>query len=198
MHAIRDSNFFHICPRRLVSDDAGNAQIAVLTGMFENENYNWRSQTMPGITGLFNKFCLATATANLMTCAPGDNTFDGVFSTVSLVSDVSEFHSIYTTEDTSGECLLPSLFPSGIMSPVENTGVTTPPSSLESSFHGRWLQFGRFNFGVVISLEVDVKSEPATSIAFAYCILLLGTHLNSSTGKSWPSFGVRHQSITWK
>lgn len=58
---------------------------------------------MPGITGLFNKYCLTSATANLMTCAPGDNTFDGVFSAVSLVSDVSEFHSIYTTDTTSGK-----------------------------------------------------------------------------------------------
>lgn len=85
----------------------------MLTGIFGSDNYNWRSQTMPGITGLYNKFCLTSATANLMTCAPGDNTFDGVFSAVSLVSDVSEFHSIYTTEAESGECLLPCLSPSG-------------------------------------------------------------------------------------
>ena len=85
-------------------ETTGNAQIAVLTGMFGSNNYNWRSMTCPGITGLFNRFCLATATSNLITCAPGDNTFDGVQTDVSLVSSVSQFHSIYTTEATNGEC----------------------------------------------------------------------------------------------
>ncbi|CAM9913250.1 unnamed protein product, partial [Hapterophycus canaliculatus] len=66
------------------------------------DNYNWRSLTSPGITGHFNKYCLASATANLMTCAPGDNTYDGVQTDVSLISSVSEFHSIYTTESTNG------------------------------------------------------------------------------------------------
>ncbi|CAM9431410.1 unnamed protein product [Scytosiphon promiscuus] len=83
-------------------EDGGNAQIAVLTGMFASDNYNWRSLTSPGITGHFNKYCLASATANLMECAPGDNTYDGVQTDVSLVSSVSEFHSIYTTESTNG------------------------------------------------------------------------------------------------
>eukprot|EP00903_Cladosiphon_okamuranus_P014293 g13275.t1 len=83
-------------------EDGGNAQFAVLTGLFSSNSYSWRSQTMPRISGLFNKYCLRSSTANLMTCAPGDNTFDGVYSDVSLVSDVSEFHSLYTTDATSG------------------------------------------------------------------------------------------------
>ena len=32
--------------------------MAVLTGLFGSDNYNWRSMTNPGITGLFNKYCL--------------------------------------------------------------------------------------------------------------------------------------------
>eukprot|EP00903_Cladosiphon_okamuranus_P021170 g19446.t1 len=83
-------------------EDGGNAQIAVLTGMFDSDNYNWRSLTSPGITGHFNKFCLSTAVENLMTCAPGDNTYDGIQTDVSLISSVSQFHSIYTTEGTNG------------------------------------------------------------------------------------------------
>ncbi|CBN75521.1 conserved unknown protein [Ectocarpus siliculosus] len=86
------------------------------------DNYNWRSLTSPGITGHFNKFCLTSATSNLMkdscmrvykprglrtlcqtlTCAPGDNTYDGVQTDVSLISSVSQFHSIYTTESNNG------------------------------------------------------------------------------------------------
>eukprot|EP00904_Undaria_pinnatifida_P003099 jgi/Undpi1/12790/HiC_scaffold_7.g02457.m1 len=68
-------------------------------------SYNWRSMTNPGITGLFNKYCLQncrTLQQNLMTCAPGDNTYDGVQTTVSLVSDISPYHSIYTTADVNG------------------------------------------------------------------------------------------------
>eukprot|EP00904_Undaria_pinnatifida_P003100 jgi/Undpi1/12791/HiC_scaffold_7.g02458.m1 len=78
-------------------EDGGNAQIAVLTGLFGSDNYNWRSMTNPGITGLFNKYCLESAMDNLMACGPGDNTYDGVQTTVSLVSSESPYHSIYTT-----------------------------------------------------------------------------------------------------
>lgn len=59
--------------------------------------------TTPGITGLFNKNCLESAMEQKITCAPGDNTWDGIQTNVSLVSDVSQFHSIYTTEEESGE-----------------------------------------------------------------------------------------------
>lgn len=82
---------------------AGNAQIAVLTGMFGSDNYNWRSMTSPGITGLFNSNCLRSGAANLMTCYPGDNTFDGVQTAVSLVNSNSQFHSLTTTVATNGE-----------------------------------------------------------------------------------------------
>lgn len=81
----------------------GNAQIAVLTGMFASDNYDWRSMTTPGITGLFNQYCLTSAVSNLITCAPGDNTYDGVQTSVSLISDVSQFHSITTTTGTNGK-----------------------------------------------------------------------------------------------
>ncbi|CAM9875608.1 unnamed protein product, partial [Sphacelaria rigidula] len=83
-------------------EDGGNAQIAVITGMFDNDNYNWRSMTSPGITGLFNANCLASGAANLMRCYPGDNTYDGELTTVSLVNMESQFHSIYTTVATNG------------------------------------------------------------------------------------------------
>lgn len=81
----------------------GNARIAVITGMFDNDNYNWRSMTSPGITGLFNTNCLSSGAANLMTCYPGDNTYDGVQTSVSLVSANSPYHGIYTTVSTNGE-----------------------------------------------------------------------------------------------
>ena len=72
--------------------------------MFERDTYNWRSMTNPGITGLFNKNCLESAISNLITCAPGDNTYiGGDVTPVSLISDVSQFHSIYTTEEGNGE-----------------------------------------------------------------------------------------------
>ena len=84
-------------------EDIGNVQIAVLTGLFEKENYNWRSFTPPGITGLFNPMCLQSAMDNLIKCSPGDNTYNPLNGTpVSLVSDVSEFHSIYTTTSENG------------------------------------------------------------------------------------------------
>lgn len=82
---------------------AANAQIAVITGMFAMANYNWRSMVSPGITGLFNANCLKSGDNNLMTCYPGDNTYDGVNTDVSLVSTISPYHSIYTTESTNGE-----------------------------------------------------------------------------------------------
>lgn len=81
----------------------GNAQIAVIAGLFEHETYDWRSMTTPGITGLFNKNCLTSAADNLIMCAPGDNTYDGVQTNVSLISSVSQFHSLYTTEEEVGE-----------------------------------------------------------------------------------------------
>lgn len=77
--------------------------MAVITGLFDSENYSWRSMTTPGITGLFNKNCMASAVENLMTCVPGDNSYDGVTTSVSFVSSESQFHSIYTTESTNGE-----------------------------------------------------------------------------------------------
>lgn len=40
---------------------------------------------------------------NLMACGPGDNTFDGVQTDVSLVSPTSPYHSIYTTTEVNGE-----------------------------------------------------------------------------------------------
>ncbi|CAB1107791.1 unnamed protein product [Ectocarpus sp. CCAP 1310/34] len=85
------------------SEDGGNAQIAVITGLFDVDTYGWRSMTTPGITGFYNKNCLKSAMDNLITCAPGDNTYIGApTTTVSLISDVSQFHSIYTTEEING------------------------------------------------------------------------------------------------
>lgn len=81
-----------------------NAWLAVITGMYDEDTYNWHSMTNPGITGLFNKNCLKSAVDNLITCAPGDNTYVGSDEVpVSLISGVSQFHSIYTNEDTNGE-----------------------------------------------------------------------------------------------
>lgn len=80
--------------------------MAVLFGLFDNDNYNWRSMTSPGITGLFNSNCLQSGFNNLMKCYPGDNTFDGVQTTVSLVNMDNQFHSLNTTVDTNGESLI--------------------------------------------------------------------------------------------
>ena len=88
-----------------LSGPAGNAQMAVLLGLFDSNNYNWRSMTSPGITGLFNSNCLTSGANNLMTCYPGDNTFDGVQTTVSLISMENQFHSLTTTVETNGENL---------------------------------------------------------------------------------------------
>ena len=83
----------------------GNSWIAVITGLFDAKTYAGRSMTTPGITGLYNKNCLKSAMDNQITCAPGDNTWDNSspIVNVSLISDVSQFHSIYTTEETNGE-----------------------------------------------------------------------------------------------
>ena len=40
---------------------------------------------------------------NLIKCAPGDNTYDGVQTEISLVSTESPYHSIYTTMEVNGE-----------------------------------------------------------------------------------------------
>lgn len=81
---------------------AGNAQFAVLTGMFASDNYNWRSMTSPGITGLFNKNCLESGAANLMKCYPGDNTYERVQTSVSLVNLKNPYHGLFTTVATNG------------------------------------------------------------------------------------------------
>ena len=83
-------------------EDTGNTQIAVLTGLFNDDSYSWRSMTNPGITGLFNPNCLTTAMDDLLVAGPGDNTYDGVQTSVSLISSVSPYHSIYTTTSTNG------------------------------------------------------------------------------------------------
>ena len=88
-----------------LSGPAGNAQMAVLLGLFDSNNYNWRSMTSPGITGLFNSNCLTSGANNLMKCYPGDNTCEGVQTTVSLVNLDNQFHSLTTTEETNGESL---------------------------------------------------------------------------------------------
>ncbi|CAN0214942.1 unnamed protein product, partial [Scytosiphon promiscuus] len=86
-----------------VTEDTGNVQIALMTGMWDSDNYNWRSMVSPGITGLFNENCLESAAANLMTCYPGDNTFDGtVDNTAILINEDNQFHSIYTTVANNG------------------------------------------------------------------------------------------------
>lgn len=79
----------------------------MLIGLYDADTYNWRSMTTPGITGLFNKNCLQSAAANDITCAPGDNTYDGsdtdAVRGVSLIAD-NQFHALKTTEDTNGAC----------------------------------------------------------------------------------------------
>ncbi|CAM9520719.1 unnamed protein product, partial [Ectocarpus fasciculatus] len=86
-----------------VTEDTGNVQIALMTGMWDSDNYNWRSMVSPGITGLFNENCLDSAAQNLMVCYPGDNTFDGTVSGATiLVNEDNQFHSIYSTVDTNG------------------------------------------------------------------------------------------------
>lgn len=79
-------------------------QIALLTGMWDSDNYNWRSMVSPGITGLFNENCLKSAAENLMTCFPGDNTYDGTTpGAVLLVNKEEPYHSLYTSVEDNGE-----------------------------------------------------------------------------------------------
>ncbi|CBJ25807.1 conserved unknown protein [Ectocarpus siliculosus] len=86
-----------------VTEDSGNVQIALMTGMWDSDNYNWRSMVSPGITGLFNENCLDSAAQNLMVCYPGDNTFDGTVSGATiLVNEDNQFHSIYSTVADNG------------------------------------------------------------------------------------------------
>ncbi|CBJ25803.1 conserved unknown protein [Ectocarpus siliculosus] len=86
-----------------VTEDTGNVQIALMTGMWDSDNYNWRSMVSPGITGLFNENCLDSAAQNLMVCYPGDNTFDGTVSGAAiLVNEDNQFHSIYSTVAING------------------------------------------------------------------------------------------------
>lgn len=91
--------------RRAAPIPAGNSWIASIIGLYGLDTYAGRSMTTPGITGLFNKNCLQSAMDNKITCAPGDNTWDNSSATVNvtLISDVSQFHSIYTTESNNGE-----------------------------------------------------------------------------------------------
>ncbi|CAM9115233.1 unnamed protein product [Sphacelaria rigidula] len=78
------------------AEDGANVRIAVYSGMFDMDTYNWRSMVSPGITGLFNANCLMSGEANLMTCYPGDNTHPV------LVNQDNEYHSIYSTVATNG------------------------------------------------------------------------------------------------
>ena len=88
----------------------GNVQMAVLLGLFDSDNYNWRSMTSPGITGLFNPNCLQSGAENLMKCYPGDNTYSGApLTAVSLINPDNQFHSITTTVDVNGKILVTTL-----------------------------------------------------------------------------------------
>ncbi|CAM9872510.1 unnamed protein product, partial [Discosporangium mesarthrocarpum] len=79
------------------TEDQANTQMAIASGLYyNNSNYNWYSMTTPGITGLFNHICLKSAMDQLITCAPGDNTYPV------LVSDVSVYHSIHTSVEEHG------------------------------------------------------------------------------------------------
>lgn len=80
--------------------------MAVLLGLFDSDNYNWRSMTSPGITGLFNANCLQSAAENLMKCYPGDNTYSGApLTAVSLIDPDNQFHSVTTTVAVNGKNL---------------------------------------------------------------------------------------------
>lgn len=80
--------------------------MAVLLGLFDSDNYNWRSMTSPGITGLFNPNCLQSGAENLMKCYPGDNTYSGApLTAVSLVNPDNQFHSVTTTVGVNGKDL---------------------------------------------------------------------------------------------
>lgn len=83
---------------------AGNARMAVLLGLFDSDNYNWRSMTSPGITGLFNPNCLQSGAENLMKCYPGDNTYSGPpLTDVLLINPENQFHSVTTTVGVNGK-----------------------------------------------------------------------------------------------
>lgn len=80
--------------------------MAILLGLYDSDNYNWRSMTSPGITGLFNEYCLQAGADNLMKCYPGDNTYTLANTnpeTVSLINEDNQFHSLTTTVDTNGK-----------------------------------------------------------------------------------------------
>ncbi|CAN0038719.1 unnamed protein product, partial [Choristocarpus tenellus] len=80
----------------------GNVELAKAVGFYYgNENYNWYSMNSPGITGLFNKYCLSSGADALMTCYPGDNTYLPGVTSVSLVAD-NPFHPLTTTVSTNG------------------------------------------------------------------------------------------------
>ncbi|CAM9431671.1 unnamed protein product, partial [Hapterophycus canaliculatus] len=100
-HLARDDLGVNDC----LAEDAGNVQMAILLGLYDSENYNWRSMTSPGITGLFNEYCLQAAADNLMKCYPGDNTYTLANTnpeTVSLINEDNQFHSLTTSVDTNG------------------------------------------------------------------------------------------------
>ena len=83
---------------------AGNTQMAVLLGLYDSNNYCWRSMTSPGITGLFNPSCLQAGDENLMRCYPGDNTYTlENTNTLSLIDETNQFHSLTTTTSLNGE-----------------------------------------------------------------------------------------------
>ncbi|CAM9838625.1 unnamed protein product, partial [Discosporangium mesarthrocarpum] len=83
-------------------EDQGNVEVARLMNFyFDNPNYNWRSMTSPGITGLYNKFCLESGANQQMKCYPGDNTYTGITTSVSLVAE-NEYHPLTTTVETNG------------------------------------------------------------------------------------------------
>lgn len=75
----------------------------MLLGLFDHDNYNWRSMTSPGITGLFNPNCLQSGAENLMKCYPGDNSWSGPpLTDVSLIHPDNQFYSVSTTVDVNG------------------------------------------------------------------------------------------------
>eukprot|EP00903_Cladosiphon_okamuranus_P009435 g8995.t1 len=84
-------------------EDGGNVQLAVLLGLFDSDNYCWRSMTSPRITGLFNPNCLQSGADNLMKCYPGDNTYSGPpLTDVFLINPDNQFHAVTTTVAVNG------------------------------------------------------------------------------------------------
>lgn len=89
---------------------SGNVQMAVLLGLFDHDNYNWRSMTSPRISGLFNPHCLKSGADNLMMCYPGDNTYSGApLTEVSLIHPDNQFYSVTTTVAVNGKNLASSM-----------------------------------------------------------------------------------------